>query len=44
MTQYQKPTKEQVRQWFKDAVDSRKAPPEPIIIREQLWKIKNITL
>ena len=43
MKVYQAPTKEEVRIWLAEVIQSRKPPPTIILTQEQLWKCKNIT-
>lgn len=37
---YQQPSKEEVRRWLKDGIESHRPPPEPDVIREQLWHME----
>lgn len=40
MQQYKQPTKEQIREWIKEMVASHQPPPEPEVIRHQLWSVE----
>lgn len=40
MQQHKQPTKHQIRDWLNDLVASHKPPPEPDVIREQLWHME----
>lgn len=37
MQTYQKPSKEEVREWLRELVESDKPPPAPELIANQLW-------
>lgn len=34
------PSKEEVRDWMRDVVATHKPPPDPEVIRSQLWPIE----
>jgi hypothetical protein len=40
MEQHHQPSKEQVREWLADQVEARKPPPNPEVIRSQLWPVQ----
>ena len=37
---YQQPSKEEVRMWMREVIESRRPPPAPEIIRNQLWTLE----
>ncbi|HYD58952.1 MAG TPA: hypothetical protein VEC35_01260 [Noviherbaspirillum sp.] len=38
--EHHQPSKEQVREWMREIVESHKPPPDPEVIRSQLWPVQ----